>query len=99
MFLKDTGQRKFQYRFVYLSAAIHEFWIAAFFYSTNFERFLYFFLEYKEAMFVCAPATERVCFLGLNYRGIGNGLIRCRSPPSDFDFAYQLKKSKLEDDL
>lgn len=23
----------------------------------------------------------------------------CRSPPSDFDFAYQLKKSKLEDDL
>lgn len=84
---------------IYFSAAVQK--AAALFVSTYF----YFFSQQSAKYSIKrAPVTKRVRalflstkqtnFLATTVAGDSPG---CRSPPSDFDFAYQLKKSELEE--
>lgn len=72
-----------------LCAVIHGMWIAAFLSLAEFTIVLY------HTPF-CAPILlwARISYISGCYN---KGCPHCRSPPSDFDFAYQLKKSKLEE--
>ena len=72
-----------------LCAVIHGVWIAAFLSLAEFTIVLY------HTPF-CAPILlwARISYISGCYN---KGCPHCRSPPSDFDFAYQLKKSKLEE--
>lgn len=83
MFPKDTGQRHFLYIFLALSAAILENGIAALFISTAFFLFRRLFV-YSDIFRVSAPVPVRFFVPRSSYP-------RCRSPPSDFDFAYSPK--------
>lgn len=92
-------QKRQQYNQIYFSAAVQK--AAAFFVST------YFYL-FSQQLAKCsikrAPVTKRVCALFLSAKqtnliavSVSDDSPGCRSPPSDFDLAYQLKKSKLEE--
>ena len=72
-----------------LCAVIHGVWIAAFLSLAEFTIVLY------HTPF-CAPILlwARISYISGCYN---KGYPRCRSPPSDFDYAYQPKKSKLEE--
>ena len=91
MWPKNTGQRKRKYIIYALSAAIHIKRIAAFFISTKNALFSPFSV-YNEAL--CAPAFMQVLFLVPGYsERTGSGYPRCRSPPSDFDFAHSKNRN------
>lgn len=82
MFPKDTGQRNFQYISA-LCAAILENGIAALFISTG--NFLFTFdFTYIDSICALAPVQARFFVPHSDYP-------RCRSPPSDFDFAHSPK--------
>lgn len=83
MFPKDTGQRKFQYIFFALYAAILENGIAALFISTEIFLFRCLFVH-SDIFRVSAPVQVRFFVPHSDYP-------RCRSPPSDFDFAHSPK--------
>lgn len=72
--------------FVY--AAIRKLRAAAFFCSTEFDGF-----QHKQ-LFYCAPIQWGRIF-SADYERKTSGLYRCRSPPSDFDFAYPLKQIEI----
>ena len=84
---------------MYFSAAVQK--AAALFVSTYF----YFFSQQSAKCSIKrAPVTKRVRALFLSTKqtnfpaaSVAGDSPGCRSPPSDFDFAYQLKKSKLEE--
>ena len=81
-----------------LYAAIQFVWIAAFWFPTHFERFRYVppgKLSY--CYFSASVIWMGALFCTFFQKNQDGGCYRCRSPPSDFDFAYQLKKSKLEE--
>ena len=80
------------------SVAIH-FLMAATFHVPGVCIFWDYDVHLHHRFFTCALAISRVRFFSAYFTPYGKILIfRCRSPPSDFDFAsYQLKKSKLED--
>lgn len=84
---------------IYFSAAVQK--AAALFVSTYF----YFFSQQSAKCSIKrAPVTKRVRALFLSTKqtnfpaaSVAGDSPGCRSPPSDFDFAYQLKKSKSEE--
>ena len=83
MLPKGNIQQKGYFAYRVLCAVIHVVWIAAFLILTAFEEFLYH-------TFSCAPNLRgaRISYISGCYN---KGYPRCRSPPSDFDFAYQPK--------
>ena len=94
-------KKRQRYRRISFSAAAQK--AAALFVSTYFYLFS---LQSAKCPFERAPETKQVraFFLSADRTSLTNSAVSegspgCRSPPSDFDFAYQLKKSKLEDDL
>lgn len=91
MLLTDTSQQYNHHIYAYLCAVIHVFGIAAFLHSTDFDFFLLRPVENHTVVFVDISAVKQVHFHTLSLNCNDNRLIRCRSPPSDFDFAYQLK--------
>ena len=81
-----------------LYAAIQFVWIAAFWFPTHFERFRYVPLgKFSYCCFSASVIWMGALFCTFFQKDQDGGCYRCRSPPSDFDFAYQLKKSKLEE--
>lgn len=94
MILKNTGQQNWIYKFTY--AVVHSLWIAAFFVSTGFDAFQHAppgtVFEYT---CLCALVFGWVRFLLHFLSDYDSGICpRCRSPPSDFDFANH-QKSKF----
>lgn len=91
MWPTNTGQRKRRYILYALSAAIHIERITALFLSTK--NALYsLFSVYNDDL--CAPAFVLVRFLILGYgEQTGSSYPRCRSPPSDFDFAHSKNRN------
>ena len=89
MLPKGNIQQKGYFSYRALCAVIHVVWIAAFLSLTVFEEIL----DYTSS---CAPDFRwaRILYISGSYN---KGYLNCRSPPSDFDFAYQIKKSKLEE--
>ena len=87
MFPKDTEQRRFHYTCKALCAVVHEKRITALFLSTLFTIIQHHFSNHTV---FCVPEFFRVRIIFLKYRG-SQIVFRCRSPPSDFDFASQLK--------
>ena len=89
MLPKGNIQQKGYFSYRALCAVIHVVWIAAFLSLTVFEEIL----DYTSS---CAPDFRwaRILYISGSYN---KGYLHCRSPPSDFDFAYQIKKSKLEE--
>ncbi|MGN0980314.1 MAG: hypothetical protein ACI4PT_08290 [Candidatus Avoscillospira sp.] len=94
---KDTGQQRYRKKHAYSCAVIQVIWIAAFFFSTKYEYFLHIPPGINGTLTPCAPVIQRVRFFAPILRDNDSGQPHCRSPPSDFDFASPLKKSKLED--
>ena len=90
MFPKDTEQQLFHYICEALSAVVHRKRITALWLSTIFAIFQYQPFYSKRKPLVCTSRFLRVCIIFLNSKGNCLGL-HCRSPPSDFDFASQLK--------
>ena len=90
MFPKDTEQQLFHYICEALSAVVHEKRITALLLSTIFAIFQHQPFYSKRKPLVCTSRFLRVCIIFLNSKGNCLGL-HCRSPPSDFDFASQLK--------
>lgn len=90
MFPKDTEQQLFHYICEALSAVVHEKRITALLLSTIFAIFQHQPFYRKRKPLVCTSRFLRVCIIFLNSKGNCLGL-HCRSPPSDFDFASQLK--------
>lgn len=90
MLPQGAGKRKKKYILHALSAAIHNERIAALLFSTQNALFS-FFPAYNDNS--RASATMQVRYLVSGYgKWTGSSYPRCRSPPSDFDFAsYQLK--------
>lgn len=75
-----------------LYAAIQFVWIAAFWFPTHFERFRYVppgKLSY--CYFSASVIWMGALFCTFFQKNQDGGCYRCRSPPSDFDFASQLK--------
>jgi len=94
-------RKRQRYRRISFSAAAQK--AAALFVSTYFYLFS---LQSAKCPFERAPETKQVCalFLSADRTSLTDAAVAesspgCRSPPSDFDFACQLKKSKLEDHL
>lgn len=89
---KNTGQLKYRVTYVYLCAVIHVAWIAAFLIKTKFK---YFFngppgknsYSYFCALVIRTGALFCTLFSLLRV----SKSCRCRSPPSDFDFASQFR--------
>ena len=89
MLPKGNIQQKGYFAYRALCAVIHVVWIAAFLSLIVFEE-----IHYHTPF--CAPNLlwARISYISGCYN---KGCPHCRSPPSDFDFAYQPKKSKLEE--
>ena len=89
MLPKGNIQQKGYFAYRALCAVIHVVWIAAFLSLAEFTIVLY------HTPF-CAPILlwARISYISGCYN---KDCPHCRSPPSDFDFAYQPKKSKLEE--
>lgn len=89
MLPKGNIQQKGYFAYRALCAVIHVVWIAAFLSLIVFEE-----IHYHTPF--CAPILlwARISYISGCYN---KGCPHCRSPPSDFDFAYQPKKSKLEE--
>ena len=89
MLPKGNFQQNGYFTYRALCAVIHVVWIAAFLSLAEFTIVLY------HTPF-CAPILlwARISYISGCYN---KGCPHCRSPPSDFDFAYQPKKSKLEE--
>lgn len=79
MLPKGNIQQKGYFAYRALCAVIHVVWIAAFLSLITFEEILYHTSS-------CAP---NLLWARISY--ISKGYPRCRSPPSDFDFAYHPK--------
>lgn len=90
MFPKDIERHRLNYRHKALCAVVHEKRIAVLFLSTLFTVFQHHIFFNKEKLYVCASSVLRVRIIFLKYRG-SQVIFRCRSPPSDFDSAIQLK--------
>ncbi len=69
---------------------VHEKRITALFLSTLFTIIQHHFVNNTGEQLFCAPEFFRVRIIFLKCRGI-HAVYHCRSPPSDFDFASQLK--------
>ena len=96
MFLKNTGQQN--YIDIINYAVVHSSWIAAFFVSTGFSPFQHAppgtLFEYA---LLCALIFGWVRFFVPNTGERQFEILpRCRSPPSDFDFAYPNKNRNSE---
>ena len=89
MLPKGNIQQKGYFAYRALCAVIHVVWIAAFLSLIVFEE-----IHYHTPF--CAPILlwARISYISGCYN---KGCPHCRSPPSDFDYAYQPKKSKLEE--
>ena len=89
MLPKGNIQQNGYFTYRALCAVIHVVWIAAFLSLAEFTIVLYHTPS-------CAPILlwARISYISGCYN---KGYPRCRSPPSDFDYAYQPKKSKLEE--
>lgn len=83
MFPKDTGQRKYQYIISALYAAILENGIAALFISTG--------IFLSRCLFVYSDIFRVSASVPVRFFVPRSGHPRCRSPPSDFDFAHSPK--------
>ncbi len=83
MLPKGNVQQKGYFAYRALCAVIHVVWIAAFLSLIAFEEILYHTSS-------CAPNLlwARISYISGCYN---KGYPRCRSPPSDFDFAYHPK--------
>ena len=83
MLPKGDIQQKGYFAYRVLCAVIHVVWIAAFLSLITFEKIHYYTSS-------CAPnfLWARISYISGCYN---KGYPHCRSPPSDFDFAYQLK--------
>lgn len=90
MLSKKAGRQKCWLTY-YFYAVIHILRITAFFVSTEkdiFQQCLYAFLKYR---CMGVPAVFGVRLFILACGGCKGNVPGCRSPPSDFDFASQLK--------
>lgn len=92
MLLNNTGQQICCSIFYHLYVVVQFVWIAAFLITTKFEHFRYDppgknSYSYFGALVICTGALFCTLFSILR----GGKLCRCRSPPSDFDFASQLR--------
>ena len=94
MVSKDTGQRKYRKKYIYLYAVIQVVWIAAFSFSTFLEHFPHIPPGINETLLPCAPVIQRVRFFAPILRDNDSGQLHCRSPPSDFDFAKSTQKNR-----
>lgn len=95
MFLKNTGQQNWIYKFTY--AVVHSLWIAAFFVSTGFDAFRHAPPSIVSEYVVLCALVERVrFFVPFLEDWLHEVCPRCRSPPSDFDFAYSPKNRNSE---
>lgn len=75
-----------------LYAAIQFVWIAAFWFPTHFERFRYVPPgKFSYCYFSASVIWMGALFCTFFQKNQDGGCYRCRSPPSDFDFASQLK--------
>ena len=90
MFPKDTEQRRFHYTCKALCAVVHEKRITALFLSTLFTIIQHHFSNNVGELLFCVPEFLGVLFIFLKHEGSG-AVFHCRSPPSDLDFAIQLK--------
>ena len=90
MFPKDTEQYQFNYICKALCVVVHEKRIAALFHSTISAIFQHRFFHKTGEQLFCVPEFFRVRIIFLKCRG-SQVIFRCRSPPSDFDSAIQLK--------
>lgn len=98
MLLNNISQRISCSMFYQPHVVVQFVWIAAFLVSTKFEHFRYDPPVKKSYCFFRALViSTSALFCTLFSKRMDSGPYRCRSPPSDFDFAYQLKKSKLEE--
>lgn len=97
MFPKDTGQINRKSIFVAIYAAIHKLWIAAFLVSTGFDAFQHAppgtLFEYD---YLCALVERVRFFVPFLEDWLHEVCPRCRSPPSDFDFACSTKNRNSE---
>lgn len=82
---KNSNQRLSAKIYEFFYAVIRKLWVTAFFYSTIVVDFRH------RHLFNHAPAIQQVRFFLPKFKGWSGGLTHCRSPPSDFDFASQLK--------
>lgn len=90
MLPQDIGQQKKKYIFHASSAAIHTGRIAALLLSTK-NALCSLISAYNDNP--CISAVVQMCFLSLVWVFKRGGQARCRSPPSDFDFANQQKRN------
>lgn len=96
---KGTEQKKYQHTRNVITAVIHKIRIAAFFYSTAFDSLRRSLPQLNKPFSFCAPVINRVRLFALYSRKQHSRFPRCRSPPSDFDFAYQLKNRNWRNHL
>lgn len=85
MLLKGNFQQNGYFTYRALCAVIHMVWIAAFLSLITFEE-----IHYHTSSYAPILLWARISYISGYYN---KGYPHCRSPPSDFDFAYQLKKS------
>ena len=90
MFPKDAEQQLLHYTCKALCAVVHEKRITALFLSTLFTIIQHHFSNNTGELLFCVPEFLRVHIIFLKYRGI-HAVYSCRSPPSDFGSASQLK--------
>ena len=90
MFPKDTEQYRANCIYKILCAVVQEKRITALFLSTIFTIIQHHIINNTGELIFCAPDFFRVRINFLKCKG-NQVVFRCRSPPSDFDFASQLK--------
>lgn len=98
MLLNNIKQKIYSSIFYSLYVVVQFVWIAAFLVSTELDYFRHDPPVKKSYCFFRALViSTSALFCTFLSKRMDSGPYRCRSPPSDFDFAYQLKKSKLEE--
>ena len=83
MLPKGNVQQKGYFAYRALCAVIHVVWIAAFLSLITFEK-----IHYHTSSYAPILLWARISYISGCYN---KGYPHCRSPPSDFDFAYQPK--------